>query len=244
MHTAPRPALILLAALALAATLSPPRLRAWQYQGDELQPIPLPANPQPLLPQGEITLSQGDLNQDGQPDRIENLDNQLFIYTQSDTVAPSWQSPPEWQVQQALVTDLDHDALPELALLVWRPFTPWPIDSYLPHGGRIADHQDRRGQSCHLVLIGWLGDDFGERWAGSALARPLREIAAADLDGDGWQELIALESEYNDPAFLPARGLAVWRWNGFGFDLHTRTRGRFHHLEVVHTPAGTILLSN
>ena len=238
MRTAPRLSLLLLALLAVFISLSPPRLRAWRYLDGALQPIPLPADLQPIPPTGEF-----DLDQDRGPDRIELSSKQIFIYTQSNNTA-SWQSPPDWQVKQALVTDLNGDGLPELALLVWRPFQPWPVDSYLPHGGRIADHQDRRGQSCHLVLIGWLGTEFGELWAGSALARPLRSITAADMDGDGMQELVVLESRYNDPGFLPARSLAVWRWNGFGFDLLARREGRFHRLEVLQFPAGAVLLSS
>jgi len=228
---------LLLGILVLVICVTPPTLLAWHYAGVVLLPVRLAEPLQPVQP-----LAVADLNRDGNPERIDLADGQLFIYAQSDSATLAWQSPPDWQVKQALVTDLNHDTFPELALLVWRPFQPWPVDSYLPHGGRIADHQNRRGLSCHLVLIGWLSSGFGELWAGSALARPLRSLVAADLDGDGQQELSVLESRYNDPAFLPARSLAIWNWNGFGFDLQARTEGRFKHLQAVRSRDGNVYL--
>jgi hypothetical protein len=223
----------LLSFLALLVCTAPPTLQLWQVEREVLQPAALraPLSPLPSAP-------PTDLNQDGKPERLELTAEQVFIYAQFDSGAPLWHSPSEWQVKQALVADLNHDGNPELALLVWRPFKPWPIDSYLPHGGRIAAHQDRRGLSCHLILIGWQMGGFGELWAGSALAEPLRAITAADLDGDGREELAVLETRYNTPSFLPARALALWEWNGFGFSLLARTEGNFHRITVVHTEDG------
>jgi hypothetical protein len=225
--------LSLLGILTLLVCVAPPTLQLWQFEREVLQPAALRA-PLSLLP----SAPQIDLNQDGEPERVELTGEQVYIYAQIDNSVPLWQSPPEWQVKQVLTGDLNRDGSPELALLVWRPFKPWPIDSYLPHGGRIAAHQDRRGLSCHLILIGWQTGRFGELWAGSALAQPLRAITAVDLDGDGRQELAVLETLYNTPSFLPARALAVWEWNGFGFSLLARTQGSFQRITVVQAGDG------
>ena len=250
MHTLrTRFPLILLGLLALLSGVSPPVLRAWRYDGRTLvavspgeayaaQTVSDPKTPQATLP------PTADLDGDGLAERLALQGGRMAIYPAEDG-EPAWQSPESWQVRQALVTDLDADGQLELALLVWRPFAPWPVDSFLPHGGYIAEHHDRRGRSCHVVLIHWKGDEYRELWAGSALARPLRSLLAADLDGDGRQELAALEGRYTDPLFLPARSLAIWAWNGFGFDLQARLEGRFHRITVV--PAGeaeTILLGD
>jgi hypothetical protein len=133
-----------------------------------------------------------------------------------------WSSPAGWTVQQAAWTDLNHDGFPEVTLLVKRPFAPWPVDRVLPYGGYIKSHQDSEGFSSHIILIGWKKDHWGELWAGSALARPVRSFQAFDVDQDGRQELVVMEGSYTDRDPQSAADLAVWKWNSFGFDLVSR----------------------
>lgn len=145
----------------------------------------------------------------------------------------NWQSPAGWTVQQAAWTDLNHDNQPEVTLLVRRPFEPWPVDKVLPYGGRIQSHQDASGQSSHIILIGWKKDHWGEIWAGSALARPVRSFIAADLDRDGIQEMLVREGNYQDVDPAAASTLAVWQWNGFGFDLLTRLERPSRRFDLI-----------
>ncbi len=133
-----------------------------------------------------------------------------------------WTSPSGWIIQQANWTDLNNDGRPEVTLLVKRPFAPWPVDRVLPYGGYIQSHQDSEGFSSHIILIGWKGDHWGELWAGSALARPVRSFFACDVDNDGRQELAVLEGSYEDKDILSAASIAIWKWNSFGFDLISR----------------------
>ena len=153
-----------------------------------------------------------------------------------------WQSPESWQVIQAGITDLNHDDVPEVALLVWRPFRPWPVDKWLPYGGRIASFQDERGNSCHIILIGWIDGLFREIWAGSALAEPVKSFSAADLNGDGLQELITLEGKYSDPESESAHDMKVWEWNGFGFSVVSKIDGIFSKMAVVQADGDHILI--
>jgi hypothetical protein len=51
-------------------------------------------------------------------------------------------------------------------------------------------------------------------WQSSNLDRPNYEAGLADLDGDGTNELVVVEGEYDDPG---VREAGVWRWNGWGF---------------------------
>ena len=147
-----------------------------------------------------------------------------------------WQSPKDWQVKQAFVSDLNRDGNPEVTLLVWMPFTAWPVDSFLPHGGRISDFHNQQGLSCHVVLIGWNGKEYVEKWAGSALVRPVEQLSAVDLDGDGAQELVGLEGQYD--ATYPGGTLTVWRWRGFGFVLVDETEYWFRSIRVLYDTAG------
>lgn len=192
----------------------------------------------PFQPQAAFAPSQADLNGDGRPERLELSGGRAALWQGPDLV---WQSPIDWQVDQAELADLNQDGFPELIMTVWRPFQPWPIDRVLPHGGRIAAHRDAGGQSCQVILVGWRGDEFREIWAGSALARPLHEFAVVDLNGDGRPELAVLEGDYEAPG-SPARTLAVWSWNSFGFDLLARRAGTFSALRAAFSAEGTPLL--
>jgi hypothetical protein len=136
----------------------------------------------------------------------------------------NWSSPAGWTVQQADWTDLNHDGQSEVTLLVKRPFAPWPVDRVLPYGGFINSHQDADGFSSHIILIGWKGDHWGELWAGSALARPVRSFQTCDVNNDGRQELMVLEGDYTDRDQSTATSLAIWEWNSFGFDLVSRLK--------------------
>jgi hypothetical protein len=153
-----------------------------------------------------------------------------------------WQSPETWQVKQALIADLNHDRLPEAALLVWRPFRPWPVDQWLPHGGRIDSFHDSRDMSCHVILIGWKQDAFREVWAGSALADPVNRFAAVDLTGNGQQYLVTLEGQYDDPPAAPARRLKVWEWNGFGFAVVTELEDAYRVMGTAQTDDRQVLI--
>ena len=228
--------------LGMLLQISPAPLHAWELGPAGLTPAALSATTVPVRPP-----IQADFDRDGQPERLALADGRLTILSAD---VPVWQSPPAWTVVQAQITDLNHDGAPEAALLVWRPFRPWPVDQWLPHGGRIADFQDAQGNSCHIILIGWRGSQYGEVWAGSAMAEPVHSFAVADLDGNNLQELVTLEGSYADshlPAWVlggisPAQALKVWEWNGFGFSVVSTIEGTFDKLALVRTVSGRILI--
>jgi hypothetical protein len=173
-------------------------------------PLPTPTN------------TQTDLNGDGVAEALLLTAGSVEIRSRGELV---WRNPLSWQVIQAQLTDLNHDGQREVTLLVWRPFQPWPVDRYLPHGGRIKEFHDANGRSCYLILIGWQRGKYRELWAGSAMSSPLRSFSAIDVDGDGRQELVGFESDYTDPRDVPARAITYWEWNGFGFTLLIRLKG-------------------
>ena len=101
----------------------------------------------------------------------------------------------------------------------------------MPTGGRINDFHNITGESCQIILIGWEKDTWRELWAGSALAQPVEQLRVADLNGDGWQELAALENDYDSAR--SGGQLTVWRWLGFGFSLLDRTESRWERLAIL-----------
>ena len=223
---------LILLALGASTLVSPAPLHAWNLGADGLTPsVPLsPAVPLPSPP-------GADLKGNGSLATLAVVRGRAAILESGRAV---WQSPADWQVVQAAFTDLDRDGRPEATLLVWRAFQPWPVDRWLPSGGRIRDFHDAAGRSCHLILIGWQREGrYGELWAGSALADPLRAFAAADLNGDGAQELLTLDGRYADPETAPARDLKVWEWNGFGFTVVSSLTGQFDRMALVRDAHGS-----
>jgi len=227
----------LLSTCLLALTVLPlSKPRAWIYKAESFHSIQMSYPVLWLTP-----LSQADLNQDGTMECLHLEQGQVVLLPTpcQPSSPPLWHSPPEWQVHQAFFSDLNRDGRTELALLVWRPFQPWPIDRFLVHPGRINSFHNSLNQSCHVILIGWQKRrGYVELWAGSALAEPLNSFAAADLDGNGTAELIALESSYDDPPGKPARALSVWEWNGFGFTLLARQYGNYREMRLAQINEG------
>lgn len=225
-----------LAALILGVSLqiSPAPLRALDLEATGLTPVHLPAGMLPIK-----TSTQADLNGDGLPESLALANGRLAIFSSNGS---AWQSPAGWKVVQAEITDLNQDGTPEATLLVWRPFRPWPVDQWLPHGGRIDGFHDDQDNSCHIILVGWRGSAYGELWAGSALAEPIKSFTAADLNGDDTQELVTLEGSYTHFRSTPARALKVWEWNGFGFSVVSTMEGTFNKLALVQADASRILI--
>jgi hypothetical protein len=213
--------------------------QAWRLSDGKLQPIDPSRLSLSALPGPSI--QQNDLNGDDQPESIRLSRSRLEIFSGDTQV---WQSPLEWQIAQAAIADLNRDRLPEVILLVWRPFQPWPIDRILPNPGRIRDFHDASGKSCHLILIGWKRGAYGELWAGSALAEPLLAYTPVDLDGDGFLELADLETTYDSPPGSQSTALSIWEWNGFGFSLLDRVEGNFLTINsTIDREGNTILLT-
>jgi hypothetical protein len=214
--------------------VAPTHLSLLTWSGQELIEMP-------LSPSGLIIpdASSADLDGDGRLEQIVLRDGMVEIRSEGHNV---WSSPNEWDVIQARITDLNRDHTPEVGLLLWRTFSPWPIDAYLSHPGRIQDFHDREYRSCHFILIGRRREAYGELWAGSAMADPILSFTTADLDLDGWQELVALESKY-DALFENATAITVWEWNGFGFTLLSRgPGGLFHSITTAQSPTGQEIL--
>ena len=225
---------IVLLALAMLPQTSPAPLRALGLGPAGLVPVSIPTGTSPVTP-----ILQADLDGNGTPESLALAGSRLSILSGGGTV---WQSPPAWQVIQAAISDLDRDGKPEVALLLWRPFRPWPADQWLPNGGRIAGFHDGKGQSCHIILIGWREGEIRELWAGSPMANPIKSFAVADLDDSNTQVLVALEGRYADPRSAPARTLKVWEWNGFGFSVVYYIEGRFRQITLARAADGRVLI--
>jgi hypothetical protein len=153
--------------------------------------------------------------------------------------APLPTIPDTWEVVDAGFADVTGDGTPEWVLAVRRPWRDWPIMAW--HGGTspIAGFRDAEGRSYHLIIM---TPEGREVWAGSALPRPIRAMAAGDIDGDTVAEVVTLEGDYGTPRAHPARFIDVWKWDVFGFVLTHRSReGGYRELFLSDTNNDGIL---
>lgn len=220
---------LFLLSICVFCSLSPSNYSAFREEGNQLirfggASLSGPARMQPAaVLHGKIG---GDFFQ------LEIKDDQVFVFLNHSEGEISWQSPREWQVREAFFSDLNRDGEQELSLLVWREYRPWPVDRLLHFDSLTQNFHNEAGESCQLILLKWESGTFKEAWAGSALAAPIHDIQVLDLDGDGYQELAAIEQSYD--ANSKVSSVVVWHWNGFGFSLDTRLEGRYTDLWTLH----------
>ncbi len=141
-------------------------------------------------------------------------------------------TPSDWQITASALADVTGDGRIEWVLLVWRPWRDWPIQAWVSAPSPISTFHDAEGDSCHLILLD--PDNGREIWAGSALPAPLLALAVGDVDGNGLNEVVTLEGDYNAGRDGPASRVDVWAWNDFGFSLEWRSpEGAFHQLSLL-----------
>lgn len=236
-HTLISKALLIIASLMALFLSSEGESQQWQMLDGVLQAVDGHGRDRKSM-RSQPLLSE-DLNNDGRAECLILKEETAQITDCSSRIF--WQSPSDWRVTEAQTGDLNRDGVDEAILLVWRAFRPWPVDNFLPNGGRIKEFHDQNGESCQIILIGWSRDDWRELWAGSALARPVEQLGVADLDGDGWQELAALERPYDTKR--PNTDITVWKWLGFGFTLIDRVKGAFYDLSIFRDSSQNWLLT-
>jgi hypothetical protein len=154
-----------------------------------------------------------DLTGDGLPEEIGFEANSLTVLKDGIRV---WQSPPAWIVVDYALGDPNDDGRSEILVALWKPGDDGILRS-------------------HPFIVGFRGGRYKTIWGGSAVTYGIHELLLADLDGDGRQELIVLESV--DPEAGPGatlRTLSVWDWHGWGFNLRWRSKpGQYSDLSLA-----------
>lgn len=145
-----------------------------------------------------------DMTGDGEPETVHSMGDRLSIESGGVEV---WRSELGWQVVDAALGDPNNDGRFEALVAFLKPDA----------SGRLRSQP---------FIVGCRRGLFGTWWGGSPIDRPLLEVELADVDGDGNQELMTIESVSN-----AEQRPTVWRWHGWGFSLQwAGPPGRYHGL--------------
>jgi len=154
-----------------------------------------------------------DLTGDGIPETILREGESLRVL-QGDVEI--WRSDPAWRVVDVALGDPNDDGRYEILAALWKP-------------------NDEGVLTSHPFIIGHRGGAIKVIWGGSAVTHGIHEAALADVDDDGVEELVVLESARpGDGPDAAQRTLSVWDWHGWGFNLRWRSEpGRYRNLGLV-----------
>ncbi len=188
----------------LLARVLPPGRVGFACSAEDCQPVAVSDDPQ--TQSGILQSGAIDLTGDGVPETLRVEGGAAEIFQGGRSV---WRSPSGWQVRDVALGDPNLDGRYEILLDV-----------------------DAEGRGSQPVVLGYRGGIYRQMWGGSPVADPILEVELADLDGDGRQELAAIESVDGGSS----RDVAVWRWHGWGFSLVWRSPPGAYHALIVLPP--------
>ncbi len=145
-----------------------------------------------------------DLDQDGVLESVALRDGCLTVRAAGPLI---WETPKTWLVDNFILGDANSDGIPDLSLSVWKSGSFGPCKPFW-----VAE--DDPSVKNHLFIFNLANGAIKPMWQSSNLDRPICQMELIDLDGDGQNELLVVEGDYDDPQ---ARRMGVWEWNDWGF---------------------------
>ncbi|MFZ5944734.1 MAG: hypothetical protein ACOYVD_11525 [Bacillota bacterium] len=145
-----------------------------------------------------------DLDKDGIKEDILLKNGTVNIKSGTQSI---WQSPENWWVDYFLVGDINNDGVPELNMLVWK-------EGSFGESKPFWITEEDKNVKNHLFVFKLRDGAVKPVWQSSNLDNPNFYIEIADINGDGENELIAVEGSYVTPG---ERRITHWKWNGWGF---------------------------
>ncbi len=191
-------------AAALLERILPPERLGFACSVEKCEPVAVPSEQRSgIFGSGAI-----DLTGDGLPEIIRRQGEAVEVLQGGRSV---WRTPPDWRVRDLALGDPNDDGRFELLLA---------LDKAGP-GGEATSHP---------FIVGYRRGTYRDLWGGSPVHAPLLEVELGDLDGDGLEELAAIEASTDGST----RCVTVWRWHGWGFSLVWRSApGKYRDLILL-----------
>lgn len=145
-----------------------------------------------------------DLDRDGAVEVFTLRDGRLTVKTAG---TPVWETPDTWWVDDFILGDANNDGIADLCLTVWKSGGFGPCRPFW------VTEDDPRVRN-HLFIFDLVNGVIKPVWQSSNLDCPNYEIELVDVDGDGQNELLVVEGDYDEPDI---RRVGVWKWNDWGF---------------------------
>ena len=117
-----------------------------------------------------------------------------------------------WDIKQIIPGDFNNDGKTEIAISLWKEgnygsSTPFWVE------------KNDTSYKMHLFLYTWDEKQLTPLWQSSNLPYQNLYIQIKDIDKDGKNEIIALESDYSPGINLKTLQIGIWQWNDWGFEL-------------------------
>lgn len=144
---------------------------------------------------------RADLNRNGIEEDYFLCRKQITICEDGKTI---WQSPADWQVEQAIIEDVNNDGSQELVLLLWKQ------GNYGSSRPFWANKEDTIWSS-HLFVYTLIGERAKQIWCSSALSPPLYNLQIITDPASGDNYLSAREGK------LWSSATVHFKWDNWGF---------------------------
>lgn len=149
-----------------------------------------------------------------------------------------WVSPRDWWVQDVALADVDGNREREVVLTVWKAGN---YGSSKPFWVEENDTSIKQ----HVFVYAFQDGKLQPIWQSSNLPQQNCETTFADIDGDGIDELIALEGDYTYDATCTASTIGIWKWENWGFFNQWKSEpGKYWNIRTEKSGSGAIVIAN
>lgn len=193
-----------------------------RYEKSDLDPTGAPILSKDNFQKNEHADSDGD----GISEKYDLGDGRLTVWEDSRVL---WQSDENWWVEDFFLADSDNDGKMNLNLSVWKS---GDFGKYKPFWVK----ENNPSVKNHFFVFILSNNNMKPVWQSSNLSAPNCRIMFSDLDGDGKNDLIALEGDYAQSPDCKGEYISVWKWNEWGFVNEWRSeKGEFNEIKTYET---------
>lgn len=147
----------------------------------------------------------------------------LSIYQKNKII---WQTPSDYKVDSVSVADITNSGEKTINFSLWKSHNFGNSKPFWIKNDKTNPHN-------HFFIYHYIDGKFKPIWGSSNLDQPNCKFVVRDINYDGKNELITLEGKYQDYPNCHGKDLAIWQWNGWGFNnLWRSSNGKFSDFKI------------